>query len=200
MKKNAKGVVVNWKARLVAREFIQVQGVDYFETFAPVTRLASIRFILTVAAQNNWEINMFNFHSAYLNGVLSDRETIFMEQPPHHEVADRSHYVVKLRKSLYGLKQAGRKWYNTLCGVLIDIEFQKSAANPAVFYVCVEGDIVILFIHMDDTMMTRSSPSLIDKFEQQIGETFEITHLGPVSWLLGLAIGRNHSNRTLTIS
>lgn len=64
---------------------------------------------------------MFDFHSAYLNGVLSDGETIYMEQPPYHEVADCSCYVVKLRKLLYGLKQAGRKWYDTLCVSLANI-------------------------------------------------------------------------------
>ena len=123
LKKDAEGRVIKWKARLVARGFTQVQGVDYFETFAPVARLASIRFILAIAAQNDWEIFMFDFHSAYLNGVLSDGETIYMEQPPHHKVADRSHYVVKLRKLLYGLKQAGRKWYDTLCCSLANIGF-----------------------------------------------------------------------------
>ena len=57
---------------------------------------------------------MFDFHSAYLNGILNDGETIYMEQPPYHKVADRARYIVKLQKSLYGLKQAGRKWYDTL--------------------------------------------------------------------------------------
>ena len=96
LKKNAKGEVVKWKARLAARGFTQVQGVDYFEKFAPVARLASIQLILAVTARNNWEISMFDFHSAYLNGVLEDGETIYMEQPPYHEVADCSRYVVKL--------------------------------------------------------------------------------------------------------
>ena len=66
---------------------------------------------------------MFDFHSAYLNGVLGDRETIYMEQPPYHEIVDHSHYVMKLCKSLYGLKQAGRKWYDTLCESLAEIGF-----------------------------------------------------------------------------
>ena len=61
---------------------------DYFETFAPVARLASICLILAIAAQNNLDISMFNFHSAYLNGVLDKDEVIYMEQPPHHEVLD----------------------------------------------------------------------------------------------------------------
>lgn len=200
LKKDAKGRVIKWKARLVARGFTQVQGVDYFETFAPVARLASIRFILAVAARNDWEINMFDFHSAYLNGVLSDGETIYMEQPPYHEVADRSRYVVKLRKSLYGLKQAGRRWYDTLCVALGRIGFRRSLADPAVFFIHVGDDVAILFIHVDDTTITGSSTHLVEELEQEIGKSFDITHLGPVSWLLGLAITRDRAKRTLSIS
>ena len=143
---------------------------------------------------------MFNFHSAYLNGVLDDGETIYMEQPPYHEVASRSCYVVKLRKSLYGLKQAGRKWYDTLCGSLTIIGFQKSMADPAVFFVHTGSDVVFLFIHVDDTTITGSSVNLIKKYEQKIREIFDITHLGPISWLLGLVIIRNRSKQTLSIS
>ena len=99
-------------------------GVDYFETFVPVARLASIHLILAIAAQNDWNISMFDFHSMYLNGVLDEDKVIYMEQPPYHEVLNQTCYVVKLNKSLYGLKQAGRKWYNTLCHLLVSIGFK----------------------------------------------------------------------------
>jgi Reverse transcriptase (RNA-dependent DNA polymerase) len=188
LKKDAEGRVVKWKAHLVARGFTQVQGVDYFETFAPVARLASIQIILIITAQNGWEIYMFNFYSACLNGILNNGKMIYMEQPPYHKVADRSCYMVKLHKLLYGLKQAGRKWYDMLCRSLTAIGFQKSMADPAVFFICVGSDVVILFIHIDDTPMTGSSTDLIRKYEQQIREMFDIMHLGPVSWLLGLTI------------
>jgi Reverse transcriptase (RNA-dependent DNA polymerase) len=122
---------------------------------------------------------MFDFHSAYLSGVLNNGETIYMEQLPYHEVADHSCYVMKLRKSLYGLKQAGRKWYDTLSGSLAAIGFQKSMADPAVFFIHVGSNVVILFV--DDTTMTGSSMDLIKRYEQQIREMFDITHLGPVS-------------------
>ena len=143
---------------------------------------------------------MFDFHFAYLNGVLDDGEMIYMEQPPHHEVANCSRYVVKLRKSLYGLKQAGRKWYETLHKSLTDVGFRRSAADPAVFYTRVGDDIVILFIHVDDTTITGSSTRLIEEHERRIGENFTITHLGPVSWLLGLSITCDRSKRTLALS
>ena len=72
IKKNAAGQIEKFKARLVTKGFTQVKGVDYFETFAPVAKLASIRSILAIAARNNWPIDMFDFHSAFLNGELGD--------------------------------------------------------------------------------------------------------------------------------
>src|SRR5271156_1390965 len=143
---------------------------------------------------------MFDFHSAYLNRILGDGEDIYMEQPPHYETMDRSRYVVKLRKALYGLKQAGRKWYDTLCHSLAEIGFKRSMADPAVFYVRVGNEIVILFIHVDDTTITGSSINLIKEFKARIGQKFEITDLGSILWLLGLAIGRDRTARTLFIS
>jgi len=200
LKKDAEGRIVKWKARLVARGFTQVYGVDYFETFAPVARLASIRTILAIAARNNWEIEMFDFHSAYLNGVLDDNEDIYMEQPPYHEVKNCSQYVVKLKKSLYGLKQAGRKWYDSLCRSLAEIGFTRSMADPAVFYIRVGADVVVLAIHVDDTTITGSAIKLVNEFKGRINEKFKITDLGSISWLLGLSIERNRATRTLYIS
>ena len=131
---------------------------------------------------------MFDFYSTYLNRVLNNGEIIYIEQLPYYEVADHSCYVVKLHKLLYRLKQARRKWYDTLSELLTTIGFQKSMADSAVFFMDVGNDVVILFIHVDDTTMTGSSINLIKKHEQQISELFEIMHLGPVSWLSGPAI------------
>jgi hypothetical protein len=176
----------------------QVYGVDYFETFAPVARLASIRSILAIAACNDWDIGMFNFHSAYLNGELD--EDIFMEQPPHYEMADQDCYVVKLHKTLYGLKQAGRKWYDSLFHSLADIGFNKTEADLAVFYVHAGNDVVILAIHVDDSTMTSSSVTLQQEFKACINTKFQLTDLGPISWLLGLTITHNRATRTLSLS
>jgi hypothetical protein len=110
---------------------------------------------------------MFNFHSAHLNGVLSNGETIFLEQPAYHKITDCSLYVVKICKSLYALKQAGKKWYDTLCDSLATVGFQRTMADPAVFYVYVENNVVILFIHVNDMMITGSSEHLIEEYEQR---------------------------------
>ena len=81
------GEVDKYKARLVAQGYAQIYGIDYYETFAPVAKLPSLRLLLAIAARNDWEIVTFDFNSAYLNSVLD--EEVYLEQPPDHEFADR---------------------------------------------------------------------------------------------------------------
>ena len=92
---------------MVAKGYTQVHGQDYFETFAPVARLASICVILAIVTRNDWDIDTFDFNSAFLNGQLGDDEEVYMEQPPGYEVNSHRGYVLKLKKSIYGLKQSG---------------------------------------------------------------------------------------------
>jgi hypothetical protein len=198
VKKEADGNISKWKARLVACGFTQVYGVDYFETFAPVAKLASIRTILAIAACNNWDISMFDFHAAYLNGQLD--KDIFMEQPPDYEMADRKCYVVKLHKSLYGLKQAGKKWYDSLCRSLADIGFKRTEADLAVFHVHAGNNVIILAIHVDNSTLTGSSVALQEEYKAHINVKFQLTDLGPITWLLGLAITRDCAACTLSLS
>ena len=85
---------------------MQKASSDYWETYAPVAKLSSLRAILAIAAHNDWEIHQFDFHGAFLNGVLDDDEEVYMEQPPDFETADPGRYVLQLRKCIYGLKQS----------------------------------------------------------------------------------------------
>ena len=88
IKKNAVGEIDKYKARLVARGFTQQYSVDYNETYAPVARLTSLRLILVIAAHQNWDIDIFDFHSAFLNSKLDDDKIIFMELPPGFDKQD----------------------------------------------------------------------------------------------------------------
>ena len=97
------------KARLVAQGFSQVPGIDYFDTFAPVAKLASIRTILAIATQLDLELEQIDIKGAYLNGELEPGEVIYMRHPPGYKPPNAGAKVLKLRKTLYGLKQSGQR-------------------------------------------------------------------------------------------
>lgn len=104
------------KARFVARGFSQIHGIDYHETFSPTARLTSLRMLLQLASQENLHIHQMDVKTAYLNADIDC--DIYLEQPEGfvktNEGGDK--LVCKLKKSLYGLKQSGRNWYNLLHG------------------------------------------------------------------------------------
>lgn len=131
-KKDATGNIVRYKARLVAQGFSQIPGVDYFDTFAPVARLASIRSVLAMSAVMDLELHQLDVKGAYLNGILNDNETIYIRQPPGFV---EGNLVCHLKKALYGLKQAGRHWYEQLVEIMMDkLKFSRCEVDQAVFF------------------------------------------------------------------
>jgi len=88
----------------VARGFLQVEGVDYEETFASVARYTSIRTIILIAAEMGWKIHQMDVKTAFLNGFI--QEEVYIEQPQGFEVRGKESHVCRLKKALYGLKQA----------------------------------------------------------------------------------------------
>ena len=106
LKKDEKGAVIKHKARLVARGFVQQEGIDYDDAFAPVARMESVRVLLALVAQEGWGVHHMDVKSAFLNGDLKEEE--YVRQPPGFAVPGEEGKVYHLRKALYGLKQAPR--------------------------------------------------------------------------------------------
>ena len=107
-KRDANGNINRFKARLVAQGYSQEYGLDYDEVFAPVAKYNSIRTILAIANELDLEVHQMDVKTAFLNGDL-DCE-IYMNQPEGFIDPERLEMVCKLRKSIYGLKQATRCW------------------------------------------------------------------------------------------
>ncbi|THG92841.1 hypothetical protein EW026_g8206 [Hermanssonia centrifuga] len=188
IKKDASGAIDKYKAHLVAQEYTQIHGINYFETFAPVAKIASLRLLLAITARNGWAVESFDFNSAYLNSSLDEDEVIYLEQPPQFPIKDPKAYVLHLKKVLYSLKQGGRKWYKHLCIALADLGFKRTEADFGVFYARNGPDLTVLTIHVDDCTITGSSKTLISTYKCKLGEKYPLTDLGPVSWLLGIKI------------
>jgi hypothetical protein len=197
VKHNADRSVDKYKARLVARGFTQIYGVDYFTTFSPVAKLSSFRTILAIATCHDWEIENFDFNMAYLNGELDEDEEIYMYPPPGYD--SNPDIVKQLRKALYGLKQAGRKWYDTLSHALADIGFSVSQADPGVFTAKIGEDILILAVHVNDCIFTGSSALLITEYKDKINSCYAFKDLGLISWLLGIRVTHNRAEHTILL-
>ena len=160
-KKDAAGKIVCYKARLVVQGFSQVPGVDYFDMFAPVAQLASIRTILVFAGSQDLETSQIDIKGAYLNGELASDEVIYMRQPPGYA---NGSFICKLHKTLYGLKQSGRHWYQKLVEIMTKLRFERSEVDQAVFYRrnIEKGILIIVPVHVDDCSIIASSQPLID--------------------------------------
>lgn len=94
IKKNSAGKIDKYKARLVARGFTQIYGVDYYKTYAPVVKLTSFRLLLALAAHNGWAVDNFDFDSAYLNSKLGNNKVVYIKQPPDYETKNQKEWVL----------------------------------------------------------------------------------------------------------
>ena len=128
-------------ARLVAKGFTQIPGLDFDETFSPVARFESLRLLLALAALEDWHIHQMDVKSAFLNGELE--EEIFMEQPKGFVVAGQEARVCRLKKAIYGLKQASCAWNLQFHGVLLGLGFTRTFADAGV-YVC--HNVTLLYV------------------------------------------------------
>jgi len=111
VKRNADGSIERYKARAVGLGYNQRPGFDFTDTYAPTPKWASLRAVLAITALEDLELESVDISSAFLNGVLD--EEVYMKQPPGFEQGGPE-YVWRLKKSLYGLKQAGRCWHEKL--------------------------------------------------------------------------------------
>ena len=126
-KYKADGSIERYKARLVVKGYSQQEGIDYEETFSPVARYATIRCIVAIANQLDLELHQMDVATAFLNGSL--KEEIFMRQPEGYAEKNKENPTCKLQKSIYGLKQASRCWFNTMHSFLKELEYKQCSSD-----------------------------------------------------------------------
>ena len=191
-KKDMAGNMICFKAPLVAQGFLQVPGVDYFDMFVPVACLASIQIVLAFAASEDYKTGQIDIKAAYLNGELTKDEVIHMKQAPGYEDngTGGKMLVYRLKKSLYGLKQAGRRWYQKLVEIMMKLGFERCEGDQAVFYRRCERTnvLIIVLVHVDNCTIVGKSLSLINRFKVEIVKYVDITDMGDLHWILRIKV------------
>lgn len=116
---------------MVAKGYSQRKGIDYDEVFSPVVRHTSIRILLTLVASYDMELEQMDVKTAFLHGDLE--EVIYMEQPEGFMQPGTEHLVCRLKKSLYGLEQSPRQWYESFDSYMILIGFTRCEYDCCVY-------------------------------------------------------------------
>ena len=172
-------------------------GVDYHEVFSPTFKPATLRVILALAATHDLHLRSIDFSSAYLNGDLE--EEVYMTQPEGFPQGSPTQ-VLRLKKSLYGLKQAGRQWNKKLFSQLESMGF-KACESDKSCYIYIRGSVkIILPIYVDDATLVSDSEAEIDKVILELQKVFKLRDLGVSEWLLKLKIERNWALHQISIS
>ena len=168
VKRDANGNIARYKARLVAQGYSQIEGIDYGEVFAPVTRYSTVRTLLAFANENDYEIHQMDVKSAYLHAPLEC--DVYVKQPEEYEEygKDGKLLVWKLMRSLYGLKQSGRNWRGCLSDVLKQACFIQSKVDTCVYFKHLSNGTVIIIVWVDDLILVASSLLLMDEVKMSL--------------------------------
>src|SRR5712692_6386852 len=186
-------------ARLVAKGFMQIPGIDYDETFSPVACFESLQLLLALAALENWEIHQMEVKSAFLNGVLN--KEIYMEQPQGFIAAEQENKVCKLKRALYGLKQASRIWNQQFHGVLIALGFEWTYSDADI-YVCHQhggNSLLIIILYVDDITIMGSLLEDAKQLKEKLSLCHEMSDLGEIQSYLGMWICQDHSKKCIEV-
>jgi len=193
VKQNPDGNINKYKAMLVAKDFHQMPGFDYKETFSPVVKHVTVITVLTLAVTNKWFILQLDVNNAFLNGYLE--EEVYMIQLPGFKATDSS-LVCKLNKALYGLTQAPRAWFERLMSTLLKLGFCPGKCDPSLFTLHANQHVTFILVYVDDIIITGSSKSLLQQLVQNLHSEFYLKDLGKLDYFLGIEL---HHSATGTL-
>ncbi|CAM8880620.1 unnamed protein product [Rhodiola kirilowii] len=197
-KRDAKGNVERYKTRLVAKGFNQTEGIDFKETFSPVTMKDSFRIIMALSAHFDLELHQMDVKTAFLNGDID--EVIYMVQSENFECGDSKNMVCKLRKSIYGLKQASHQWYFKFYQMIISYGFEANLMDECVYHKFCGSKFIFLVLYVDDILLAINDVMLLHDTKKFLSNNFEMKGFGEASFVLGVQIHRDRSRGILGLS
>ncbi|CAI7823348.1 unnamed protein product [Closterium sp. NIES-54] len=177
----------------------QPQGVDFFDTFSPTPKMTTLRVLLHVAAQHDYELHLLDFSTAFLKGSL--HEEIWLRRPPGFTVSFLAGTHWSLPWPVYGLRQAPREWHDTLRTTFAALGFAPSTADPSLF---LRTDTTLppfyVLMYVDDLLFATADTEALAHVKLELQKRHTCTDLGELTSYLGLRITRDTAQRTITLT
>ena len=175
---------IRYKAWLVIKGYEQT---DFGETYAPVGKLTRFRYLISLIARYEWNMDHLHVVTAFLNPEIDD-DDIYMTLPDGWpEGLNAPKIIVRLRKALYGLKQAPRLWHDNINAFLLSLGFTQSSADPNLY---LRSDSILILLYLDDISMSypEAATKAAIEVKVKLSEKYKITNLGPARQFLGIEI------------
>jgi hypothetical protein len=195
LKRDEAGAIIKHKAHLVARGFVQREGIDFDDTFAPVARMESVRLLFALAAQEGWRVHHIGVKSAFLNDDL--KEEVYVHQPLGFAILGKEGKVLRLRKALYGLRQAPRAWNAKLDSTVKGMGFGQSPHEAAIYRRGNGGNALLVGVYVDDLVITGTKDTEVAAFKEEMKTTFQMSDLRLLSFYLRIEVHQGDSGITL---
>lgn len=196
LKTDSAGKIDRYKARLVAKGCSQRPGIDYMETYSPVVRYSSIRLLMAMALEFGLQIDQMDVITAFLHGDIE--ETIFMEQPESFN--DGTGRVCRLKKAIYGLKQASRQWNIKLNDVLEKAGYKRCQKDTCIYVRRDRDKIVVVAVYVDDLVILFNKNEWRDQLKLTLKKHFCMKDLGSATNVLGIQIEYDRKNGVIHLS
>jgi hypothetical protein len=191
VKKDSHGNFLKCKARLVVRGFLQEEGRDYRE----IVKAESLRLLLAIAATEDLEIHQVDVKTAFLHGKVE--EDIYLQAP--EGAGYQKGTVLKLEKSLYGIKQAPRVFYELVRDHLLSEGFASSKSDTCVFYKRIDGRPVYIAVYVDDMLIIAKYLSDVQEIKRILSTRFDLDDRREVDFILGMKVVRDRRNKVIRL-
>lgn len=195
-KRNTDGSVTEYKARLVAQGFTQ-KAWEYGETFAPVVKGTTERTLLALAAVWDLELHGMDVSAAFLQGEM--KEVVYISQAEGFVEPGQEEDVCQLTGNLYGLKQAGRTWWEAMDKTLRGFGFGRSAFDHSLYWRVDTGGIALIGLYVDDLTLAFSNPTTLQEFKDAISSVYKMKDLGELTHIVGLKVERDRRKKRLWV-